>query len=133
MTVAFAGAGAFFLLLASGLSRSGSDGFPDPPTREEVNHGRDNCTEVRSSRCARGRRAVLVVAVIWTATALAGGGSSGTPDLASGSSGGDPSSVFVQDSDGDGAAPSRDDCPERGGSGGDSSPSDGSSSSGNDL
>ena len=30
---------------------------------------------------------VLVVAVIWTATALASGGSSGTPDLASGSSG----------------------------------------------
>ena len=57
---------------------------------------------------------VLVVAVIWTATALASGGSSGTPDLASGSSGGDPSSVFVQDSDGDGAAPSREDCPERG-------------------
>ena len=76
---------------------------------------------------------VLVVAVVWTATALAGGSSSGTPDLASGSSGGDPSSVFVQDSDGDGPAPSRDDCPERGGSGGDSSPSDGPGSSGNDL
>ena len=74
---------------------------------------------------------VFVVAAIWAATALAAGGSSGTPEWASGSSGDGSQSVFVQDSNG--AAPSRDDCPERGGSGGDSTPSDGSSSSGNDL
>jgi hypothetical protein len=39
----------------------------------------------------------------------------------------------VQDSNGNGAAPSRDDCPDHGGSGGDTAPSDGSGPSGNDL
>ena len=94
----------------------------------------------RTTASRFGPRAVLavvglafVVAAVWAATALATGGSSGTPDWAT-SSGDGSQSTFVQDSNGDGAAPSRDDCPEDGGgSGGDSSPSDGSSSSGNDL
>jgi hypothetical protein len=76
---------------------------------------------------------VFVVAAVWAASALASGGSSGTPDWASGSSGNTPESPFVQDSNGNGAAPSRDDCPDHGGSGGDTAPSDGSGTSGNDL
>jgi hypothetical protein len=92
----------------------------------------------RTTASRFGPRAVLAVvgltfavAAVWAAAALATGGSSGTPDWTSSSAGG---SVFVQDSNGDGAAPSRDDCPEHGGgSGGDTSPSDGSGSSGNDL
>jgi hypothetical protein len=75
---------------------------------------------------------VFVVAAVWAASALASGGSSGTPEWA-GSSGNTPQSPFVQDSNGNGAAPSRDDCPEDGGSGGDTAPSDGSGSSGNAL
>ena len=71
---------------------------------------------------------VFVVAVIWAATALAAGGTSGAPELASGTGGSTPSSVFVQSSDD--AAPSRDDCPERGGG---SSEPDGSGTSGNTL
>ena len=93
----------------------------------------------RTTAASFGPRAVLavlglafVVAAVWAATALAsGGGSSATPDWTSSAGDG---SAFVQDSNGDGAAPSRDDCPEDGrGSGGDTAPSDGSSSSGNDL
>jgi hypothetical protein len=76
---------------------------------------------------------VFVVAAVWAATALASGGSSATPEWASGSSGNTPQSPFAQDSNGNGAAPSRDDCPDHGGSGGDTAPSDGSGSSGNDL
>jgi hypothetical protein len=76
---------------------------------------------------------VFVVAVVWAASALASGGSSGTPALASGSAGIVERSPFVQDSNGNGAAPSRDDCPEGGGAGGDSGPSDGSGSSGTAL
>ena len=76
---------------------------------------------------------VFVVAAIWAATALAAGGSSSAPELASGGSGGEPQSVFVQDSTDSGAAPSRDDCPEQDGSGGDSTSPDGSSSSGNGV
>ena len=74
----------------------------------------------------------LVVAAVWATTALAAGGS---PAATAGTGwGGDPSgSVFVQDSNESGAAPSRDDCPEGDGSGGDSAPADGPSSSGNDL
>ena len=75
---------------------------------------------------------VFVVAAVWAATALASGGPSGTQELSSGSSGDGSQSTFVQDST-DGAAPSRDDCPEDGGSGGDTAPSDGSGSSGNAL
>ena len=74
---------------------------------------------------------VFVVAAAWAATALASGGSS--PQFASGSSGDGPPATFVQDSNGNGAAPSRDDCPEDGGSGGDTAPSDGSGSSDKDL
>ena len=74
---------------------------------------------------------VFVVAAVWAATALASGGTSGTQELSSGSSGDGSQSTFVQDSNG--AAPSRDDCPEDGGSGGDTAPSDGSGSSGNAL
>jgi hypothetical protein len=70
----------------------------------------------------------FVVATVWAAAALASGGS----DQVSGSAGGSQS-MFVQDSNGNGAAPSRDDCPDHGGSGGDTSPSDGSGSSGSDL
>ena len=76
---------------------------------------------------------VFVVAAVWAASALASGGSSGTPEWASGSSGSTPQSPFAQDSNGNGVAPSRDDCPDHGGSGGDTAPSDGSGSSGNDL
>ena len=76
---------------------------------------------------------MFVVAAVWAASALASGGSSGTSELGAGSSGNMPQSPFVQDSDGDGAAPSRDDCPDHGGSGGDTAPSDGSGTSGNDL
>jgi hypothetical protein len=76
---------------------------------------------------------VFVVAAVWAATALASGGSSATPEWASGPSGNAPQSPFVQDSNGNGAAPSRDDCPDHGGSGGDTARSDGSGSSGNDL
>ena len=76
---------------------------------------------------------VFVIAAVWAATALASGGSSGTPALASGPSGDGSQSTFVQDSNGNGAAPSRDDCPGHGGSGGDTAPSGGSGSSGNDL
>ena len=72
----------------------------------------------------------FVVAAIWAATAFASGGSSGTP-LTSGSPGNGSQSTFVQDSNG--AAPARDDCPEGGGAGGDSAPSDGSGSSGTAL
>jgi hypothetical protein len=72
----------------------------------------------------------FVVAVVWAATAFASGGSSGTP-LMSGSSGSGSQSTFVEDSNA--AAPSRDDCPEGGGAGGDSVPSDGSGSSGTAL
>ena len=56
---------------------------------------------------------VFVVAAVWAATALASGGTSGTQELSSGSSGDGSQSTFVQDSNGNGAAPSRDDCPER--------------------
>ena len=73
---------------------------------------------------------VFVVAVIWAATALASGGTSGAPELASGTGGSTPSSVFVQSSDD--PAPSADDCPERGG-GGNSSEPGGSGTSGNTL
>lgn len=76
---------------------------------------------------------VFVVATVWAVAALASGGSSGTPDLPAGSLGGDPSSVFVQDSNGDDTAPSRDDCPERDGAGGGSTPSDGANSAGDAL
>ena len=76
---------------------------------------------------------VFVVAGVWAATALASGGSPRTPELAAGSSGSPPQSPFVQDSNGNGAAPSRDDCPEDGGSGGDTAPPHGSGTSGNDL
>ena len=76
---------------------------------------------------------VFVVAAVWAATALASGGSSGTPELAAGSSGNTPQSPFVQESNGNGAAPSRVDCPDDGGSSGDTAPSDGSGPSGNDL
>jgi hypothetical protein len=76
---------------------------------------------------------LVLVAAVWAATALASGGSSATPEWASGSSGNTPQSPFAQDSSGNGAAPSRDDCPDHGGSGGDTAPSDGSGSSGNDL
>ena len=76
---------------------------------------------------------VFVVAAVWAATALASGRASGTPELAAGPSGNTPQSPFVQDSNGNGAAPSRDDCPEGGGAGGDSAPSDGSGSSGTAL
>lgn len=72
----------------------------------------------------------FVVAAVWAATALASGGSSGTPDWTSSIGQG---SVFVQDSNGNEAAPSREDCPEHRGSGGDSGPSDGSSPSGSHL
>jgi len=73
---------------------------------------------------------VFVVAVIWAATALASGGSSGTPELASGSTGDSPpASVFVQSSDD--PAPSADDCPERDGGGrGSSGPGDTGASGG---
>lgn len=79
----------------------------------------------------------FVVAAIWAATALASGGSSGQswPNATPPGGGGTPSG-FVESSDGygAGAAPSREDCPGHdGGSGGDSAPSDGSSSSGNAL
>ena len=74
---------------------------------------------------------VFVVAAVWAATALASGGTSGTQELSSGSSGDGSQSTFVQDSNE--AAPSRDDCPDDGGSGGDTAPSDGSGSSGNAL
>ena len=76
---------------------------------------------------------VFVVAAVWAATALASGGTSGTQELSSGSFGDGSQSTFVQDSNGNGAAPSRDDCPEGGGAGGDSAPSDGSGSSGTAL
>ena len=76
---------------------------------------------------------VFVVAVVWAASALASGGSSGTPALAPGSAGIVEQSPFVQDSNGNGAAPSRDDCPGHGGSGGDTAPSDGSGSPGTSL
>ena len=76
---------------------------------------------------------VFVVAAVWAATALASGGSAGTPEPAADSSGNPPQSPFVQDSNGNGAAPARDDCPEDGGSGGDTVPSDGSGTSANDL
>jgi hypothetical protein len=75
----------------------------------------------------------FVVAALWAATALASGGTSGTPELSAGASGDGSQSTFVQDSNGNGAAPSRDDCPDDGGSGGDTAPSDGSGSSGNAL
>jgi hypothetical protein len=68
---------------------------------------------------------VFVVAAIWAATALASGGSSGTPALGSGPAGSGPQSPFVQDTDGNGAAPGREDCPGHGGSRGDPAPSDG--------
>ena len=74
----------------------------------------------------------FVVAAIWAATAFASDGSSGTP-LTSGSPGSGSQSTFVQGSNGNAAAPSRDDCPEDGGSGGDTVPSDGSGTSANDL
>ena len=76
---------------------------------------------------------VFVVAAVWAATALASGGTSGTQELSSGSFGDGSQSTFVQDSNGNGAAPSQDDCPDHGGSGGDTAPSDGSGPSGNDL
>jgi len=75
----------------------------------------------------------FVVAAIWAAAALASGGSSNASQGASTPSGGGPQAGFVQSSDGYGAAPSRDDCPGHGGSGGDTAPSDGSSSSGDAL
>ena len=56
-----------------------------------------------------------------------------TPEWASGGSDGGSPSVYVQDSPDNDDAPSRDDCPEDGGGSGSTSPSDGSSSSGNDL
>ena len=75
----------------------------------------------------------FAAAAIWAATALAAGGSSGAPELVSGGSGGpSPASVFVQGSTDD-AAPSRDDCPEHGGAGGDTTAPDGSGSSGDAL
>jgi hypothetical protein len=84
-------------------------------------------------RAALALLGLVLVAAVWAATALASGGSSATPEWASGSSGNTPRSPFAQDSNGNGAAPSRDDCPDHGGSGGDTAPSDGSGSSGNDL
>jgi hypothetical protein len=78
----------------------------------------------------------LVVALIWAAAALASGGSSSTPQGASTPTGGGPSQGFVESSQGYGAAPSRDDCPGHGGSGGNTAPSggsNGSSSPGNAL
>jgi hypothetical protein len=84
-------------------------------------------------RAALALLGLVLVAAVWAATALASGGSSATPERASGSSGNTPQSPFAQDSSGNGAAPSRDDCPDHGGSGGDTAPSDGSGSSGNDL
>ena len=75
----------------------------------------------------------FVMAAIWAAAALASGGSSSTPRGASTPPEGAAQPGFVASSQGSGAAPSRDDCPGHGGSGGDTAPSDGSSSSGNAL
>jgi hypothetical protein len=74
----------------------------------------------------------FVVAAIWAATALAGGGSSpASPAATTGGWGGAVPPAFVQSETEPepGAAPSREDCPERGGAGGDSATPDGSSSS----
>lgn len=77
----------------------------------------------------------FVVAALWAATALASGGSSGQAGSSPTPPGGAGThSAFVESSQGNGAAPSREDCPGHGGgSGGDSAPSDGSSSSGDAL
>jgi len=76
----------------------------------------------------------FVVAAIWAAAAFASGGTSSGSVGTSAPLGGGPPAGFVQNSQGAATAPSRDDCPGHdGSSGGDTAPSDGSSSSGNAL
>ena len=90
VTVAFAGAGAVrFCSSPRACPRSGSAGFPDPTTREEVNHMERTTASRFDPRAALALLGlVFVVAAVWAATALASGGSSGTPEWASSSSGG---------------------------------------------
>ena len=76
---------------------------------------------------------VFVVAAVWAATALASGGTSGTQELSSGSSGDGSQSTLVQDSNGTEPLRRGTTVPSDGGSGGDTAPSDGSGSSGNAL